>query len=39
MKVALGFVRTAFRDAAIYRVDFWLGLLSAFFVMYAVASI
>lgn len=39
MRVLLGFVRTAFRDAAIYRVDFWLGLLSACFVMYAVASI
>jgi ABC-2 type transport system permease protein len=39
MRVLLGFVRTAFRDAAIYRVDFWIGLLSIFFVMYAIYSI
>lgn len=39
MLILRGFIRTAFRDAAIYRVDFWIGLLSVFFVMYAIASI
>ena len=38
-RVQVGFIRTAFRDVAIYRVDFWIGLLSTFFVMYAIASI
>lgn len=39
LHVQLGFIRIAFRDAAIYRVDFWVGLLSTFFVMYASYSI
>jgi ABC-2 type transport system permease protein len=39
LAILRGFIRTAFRDAAIYRIDFWLGLLSVFFVMYAIASI
>ncbi len=38
-RVQVGFIRTAFRDVAIYRVDFWIGLLSTFFVMYAISSI
>jgi ABC-2 type transport system permease protein len=39
MRILRGFIRTAFRDAAIYRIDFWLSLLSVFFLMYAIASI
>lgn len=39
LRVLLGFIRTAFRDAAIYRIDFWIGLLSVFFLMYASYSI
>jgi ABC-2 type transport system permease protein len=35
MKILLGFIRTAFHDAAIYRIDFWFSLLSVFFMMYA----
>jgi ABC-2 type transport system permease protein len=39
MKIVFGFVRTAFHDAAIYRIDFWFSLLSVFFMMYASYSI
>lgn len=34
MKILYGFIRTAFHDAAIYRIDFWVSLLSVFFMMY-----
>lgn len=39
MKILYGFVRTAFHDAAIYRIDFWVSLISVFFLMYASYSI
>lgn len=39
MKVLFAFVRTAFHNAAIYRVDFGVSLLSVFIMMYAAYSI
>lgn len=39
MRILYAFVRTAFHNASIYRVDFWVSLLSVFIMMYASYSI
>lgn len=39
MKILYGFIRMAFHDAAIYRLDFWISLLSVFFLMYVSYAI
>lgn len=39
MKILWAFVRTSFLDASIYRLDFWVSLLSVFITMYANFSI
>jgi len=39
MKVLYAFIRTAFHNAFIYRVDFWVRLLSIFIMMYASYSL
>ncbi|MCI0397719.1 MAG: ABC-2 family transporter protein [Chloroflexi bacterium] len=39
MRVIFAFLRIAFHDAAIYRIDFWARLLSTFIMMYASYSL
>jgi ABC-2 type transport system permease protein len=39
MKILYAFIRTAFHDAAIYRLEFWAWVLSTFIMMYASYSI
>jgi ABC-2 type transport system permease protein len=39
MKVLYAFIRAAFHNAYIYRLDFWVGLLSTFIMTYATHSI
>jgi ABC-type uncharacterized transport system permease subunit len=39
MKVIYAFIRTAFHNAFIYRIDFWVRLISIFIMMYASYSL
>jgi ABC-2 type transport system permease protein len=39
MKVIYAFIRTAFHNAFIYRLDFWVRLISIFIMMYASYSL
>jgi len=39
MRVIIAFIRNAFQNTYIYRVDFWLRLLASFIMMYATYSL